>query len=374
MSFPLVSFVVPCYRLAHYLPQCVGSILGQTYSDFEILIMDDCSPDSTRETAEKFRDPRIRYVRNEHNLGNLANYNKGINLSRGQYVWLISADDYLRKAYALETYVRTLDRHPTVGYTCSPGVVVRNEQEAEIVHNSRYVQRDRIVKGHQFLRHLVKSNFVIAASAMVRRECYMRIGLFPQSVPWLDRQVSMRWVGDWYLWCMFALQYDVAYFAEPMVCYRDHELSMTSTITREPKSIQKECASSDIAVAWVIRQKALEAGRSELSKGCLRAAANALARHATTLGIGGCEEALRVGTADEGEREWVRARMFEAMGDISYWRNDLSAAKKFYRAGLRSDPIMARAHAKLMLLALGQSGDLLRSILRFGWSARLQGS
>ena len=105
---PTVSFVVPCYKLAHLLGECVDSILGQTYRDFEVLIMDDCSPDNTAEVAQSFTDPRVRHVRNEPNLGHLRNYNKGIELARGKYVWLISADDRLRRPYVLERYVRCL--------------------------------------------------------------------------------------------------------------------------------------------------------------------------------------------------------------------------------------------------------------------------
>jgi glycosyltransferase involved in cell wall biosynthesis len=62
---PIVSFVVPCYKLGHLLRECVDSILCQTYSDFEVLIMDDCSPDNTPEVAQSFQDPRVKYIRND---------------------------------------------------------------------------------------------------------------------------------------------------------------------------------------------------------------------------------------------------------------------------------------------------------------------
>jgi hypothetical protein len=77
-----VSFVIPCHRLAHLLGECVDSILAQSYGDFEVLIMDDCSPDATPEVAASFPRPRVRHVRNDTNLGHLANYNKGIQLSK----------------------------------------------------------------------------------------------------------------------------------------------------------------------------------------------------------------------------------------------------------------------------------------------------
>ena len=71
MPNPTVSFVVPCYRLGHLLAECVNSILAQTYADFEILIMDDASPDDTGTIATSFHDSRVKYVRNPQNLGAL---------------------------------------------------------------------------------------------------------------------------------------------------------------------------------------------------------------------------------------------------------------------------------------------------------------
>src|SRR5438477_10603599 len=114
MSNPTVTFVVPCYKLAHLLPDCLRSILSQSFGDFEILVMDDCSPDHTGEVARSFKDSRVRHVRNDPNLGHLHNYNKGIALARGAYIWLISADDCLRRPYVLERYVQQMDRHPSV--------------------------------------------------------------------------------------------------------------------------------------------------------------------------------------------------------------------------------------------------------------------
>jgi glycosyltransferase involved in cell wall biosynthesis len=184
MQNPVVSFVVPCYKLAHLLPQCINSILAQSFHDIEVLIMDDSSPDNTAEVANSFCDSRVRYVRNEANLGPLRNYNKGINLSRGKYVWLISADDYLRQPYVLDRYVKLLEAHPQVGYTFCPGFRVRNGAETELVEYSVYSNRDKIVDGRVFLTKLLNGNIVLAPSALVRRQCYEKISMFPLGVVW----------------------------------------------------------------------------------------------------------------------------------------------------------------------------------------------
>src|SRR6266550_8913150 len=125
----MVSFIVPCYNYAHFLRECVSSILRQSYPQFEILIMDDQSPDNTPEVAGAFGDARVIHVRNERNLGLVSNVNKGLGLARGEFVWAISPDDNLRNPHALERFVGFIDRHPDVGFVFSPVVHIRKGKE-----------------------------------------------------------------------------------------------------------------------------------------------------------------------------------------------------------------------------------------------------
>src|SRR5271157_1282059 len=173
MRIPTVSFVVPCYKLGHYLSECVHSILSQTYTDFGVLILDDCSPDNTGDVAKSFEDSRLKYVRNDQNLGLIDDFNKGIGLSRGKYVWILSADDYLRNSYILQRYVDLMEKNATIGYTFCPGVTVRDGQEREVT--GAHGKRDRIIKGHEFLRTLLFGDTVVAGAVMARRECYEKI-------------------------------------------------------------------------------------------------------------------------------------------------------------------------------------------------------
>jgi glycosyltransferase involved in cell wall biosynthesis len=329
--------------------------------------MDDCSPDNTAEVASSFHDPRIKHIRNEQNLGHLRNYNKGISMSRGKYVWLISADDYLRRPYVLQRSVELMERHPRVGYVFCPGVGVRNGQETEVLDFSVYAKGDRIVNGGTFLKTLLDRNVVVSASAMVRRECYETISLFPLDASWAGARIEFEWNGDWYLWCMFALVFDVGYLAEPMVCYREHDLSMTTVLTRENNV--DSCSAADIGMLWLIRHKANERGMSTVSKACLHAVAREYARHGaskryrhsmSSMSIDQFEGSLCRSTENERERKWVRARFLEGLADGLYWRGDLSSARRFYRLSLQNDSWMLAAYAKLLLLWLGTPGDYLR--------------
>lgn len=362
MQNPTVSFVVPCYKLAHLLPECINSILSQTYGDFEILIMDDCSPDNTVEVAQSYQDARIKYIRNDPNLGHICNYNKGISLACGRYVWLISADDYLRKPYVLERYVGLLDKHPKVGYVFCPGLGVRDRVETRVL--GRYSARgdcDRIISGHILLKKLLRGNFVLTPSGMVRRECYDSISHFP---------VNMPWAGDWYLWCLFALYYDVGYFAEPMLCYREHhDLSMTSKLLGDSLDAN---AIEEIAISWDIKRKAQEGGFSRIEKRCLSGVAHSYARAMASeryressffMNFELMEESLQRNTPSETERNWVRSRVYTNVGNQYYWQGNLASAKKFYQVALDKNPCMIATYIKRLLLSLGKRGDQIRKTL-----------
>jgi glycosyltransferase involved in cell wall biosynthesis len=366
MATPTVSFVVPCYKLGHLLAECVGSVLSQTYIDWELLIMDDCSPDNTAEVAEWFRDSRVKHVRNERNLGLVKNFNKGIGLSRGKYVWIISADDYLRRPYALERYVEFMEQHPRVGFTFCPAAKVENGQEIEI--QAGY-GKNRIIAGHAFLKPLVRGNLILAPTAIVRRDCYDTMGVFPVDPVWAGEALDFSWAQDWYLWCLFALRYDVGYLAESLVCYRLHELSVTSTLTQSENV--SRCVTADIAVPWMIRQKADEYGLRQVSKYCLHGIAQAYASHlaakqyrssTSVITVSEFEESLCRSTDSEAERNWIRARTYVAMADMLFWHDDPAAARTLYVRGIRKDWRMPRAYLKLFLLALGPVGRYVRKL------------
>lgn len=359
---PTVSFVVPCYRLGHLLAECIESILCQTYEDFEILVMDDCSPDHTMAVVNSFSDPRVKYIRNDPNLGHLRNYNKGIGLARGKYLWLISADDYLRRPHVLRRYVDLLDRHPRVGYAFCSGVGVKDGREIGVLEYSQCAKHDSIIPGRLWLKKLIKENIVLAASGLVRRDCYEKLGAFPLDMPW---------AGDWYLWCLFALHTDVAYFCEPMVCYRDHGLSMTNQLTRTQAAV---CCGEEIAIAWNIKKRADQAGLRAVSRACLRAlcaryakcaAATRFGLPSPVLSLDDVEESLRRNASSEQEKRWVRARTLAAMASQYYHQGDVASAKQFYEAAFRANPLLLGVIAKRALLSLGAAGDLLRGFIRF---------
>jgi len=366
MKSPVVSFVIPCYKLAHLLPECVNSILAQTYPDIEVLIMDDCSPDNTPEVARSFKDPRVRHIRNDPNLGHLANYNKGIKLARGKYVWLVSADDFMGQPYVVQRYVELLEEHPEVGYAFCPGVVTGSAPHTDMQQwvlrgQAVFGSQDRIIPGQRLVESLLGGNAIVAASGLVRRECYEKVTYFPLNMPW---------AGDWYLWCAFALFYDVAYFAEPMVCYREHDLSMTASVMQQRL---EACAAEEIEILWSLHGIAAKRGFSDLAEKSLGAIADHYFQSLSgrrgkppkpCLTLEQFEQSVRRSAPGVVERKRVCSQVWARMADHCYSQTDLVSARQLYAQALGADPWMLRTWVKRLLLASGPLGKVVRRGLK----------
>ena len=114
MSSPLVSVVIPSYNQAEFLPATIHSVLNQTYQNFEIIVVNDASPDNTDEVMKQFADPRIKYIVHETNRRLPAARNTGMRASQGEIIALLDADDLFHPE-KLEAHVNFLNERPDVG-------------------------------------------------------------------------------------------------------------------------------------------------------------------------------------------------------------------------------------------------------------------
>ena len=88
-----VSVLIPVYNASAFLKNSVNSILNQTFTDFELLLLDDCSSDNSVEIIKGFKDSRIKYYQNEHNLGISESRNRLMDLAQGEYLAIMDNDD-----------------------------------------------------------------------------------------------------------------------------------------------------------------------------------------------------------------------------------------------------------------------------------------
>ena len=114
-----ITVLMPAYNVGPWIKEAIESVLRQTFTDFTLLVIDDCSTDNTAEVVHSFSDPRIRYEKNPHNLGLAENLNRGLELSDTEFCARMDGDDLAEPTW-LETGVRILDSRPEVGI-CSFG-------------------------------------------------------------------------------------------------------------------------------------------------------------------------------------------------------------------------------------------------------------
>lgn len=110
---PQVSILMPVYNTAPYLREAMDSLLSQTFSDFELIVLNDCSPDNAEEILDTYNDPRIVRYRGEKNVGLSNVLNVGIELARGKYIARMDSDD-ISLSNRLQVQVDYLEAHPEI--------------------------------------------------------------------------------------------------------------------------------------------------------------------------------------------------------------------------------------------------------------------
>jgi glycosyltransferase involved in cell wall biosynthesis len=214
-----VDVIVPCYRYGHFLKECVESVLAQPGPSIRVLIIDDASPDNTAQVAAELaqRDHRVTFIRHAENRGHIATYNEGIEWTRGDYVLLLSADDYLLPG-AFQRASALLDRHPNVTFVFGAAVVLSCELQKTRISPTWPSKQDIVVTGLEFIAKSRSDNLVFAATAIVRRTVLMRVGGYRSDLPHC---------ADMELWFRLAATGDVGYIPGPQGVYRLHNANMS---------------------------------------------------------------------------------------------------------------------------------------------------
>ena len=226
---PKVSVVVPNYNHARFLQRRIDSILGQTFQDFELILLDDCSTDDSQSILSKYADdPRVRVEFNAANSGStFKQWNKGVRLARGEYIWLAESDDYADERL-LARLVNLLEAEPEVTFAyCRSWRISEDDQQHGFADSyldyldSHRWSADFCADGREECRnYFIILNPIPNASAVVFRK------VIYESVGGADE--SLRQCGDWKLWAAMALAGKIAYKGEALNYYRSHDGSVRS--------------------------------------------------------------------------------------------------------------------------------------------------
>jgi hypothetical protein len=223
-----VSVIIPSYNHGRFLDERFRSILSQTYDDYEILFLDDCSTDNSLQVFEKYRGhPKVRSFINTTNSGStFKQWNKGVRSARGEYIWFAESDDAAEPEF-LETLASILDRRPKVGLAYTNSIYIDEGGKTGTTLDLNYLdlhptrwKHDYINRGtDECLNYLIFKNSVPNASAVLfRKALYEKTGYADE---------RMKRGGDWWVWVNLLLVSDVAYVAAPLNRFRKEHAQCT---------------------------------------------------------------------------------------------------------------------------------------------------
>jgi hypothetical protein len=225
-----VDVIVPCYRYAHFLRECVESVLAQSGPAVRVLIIDDASPDNTFEVASELvkQDERVTILRHKINKGHIETYNEGIAWCSADYLLLLSADDYLLPG-ALERAANLMDTHQEVSFTFGGATDLSFRGTTTDPNVSSAIERavggaDFAVLGAGAFYELLESanslNIVRTPTAVVRTAVQKLVGGYRQDLPHS---------GDLEMWLRLAKQGAVGILAANQAVCRFHGNNMQCT-------------------------------------------------------------------------------------------------------------------------------------------------
>jgi glycosyltransferase involved in cell wall biosynthesis len=210
VTAPRVSVVIAAYNGERFLRPAIESILSQTFSDFELIVIDDCSTDSTPQILSEFKDERLRVIRNECNLGIAVTTNRGIASARSEYIALQDHDD-ISLPTRLECQVAFLDRNAQVGMVGSDCNII---DEAGTISLGWPVKYD----DEELKWALLWRCPFFHTSVMVRRRDIEEVGGY-------SSEPKYRFSEDYDLMSRIAFRYAVANIPQQLGCWRVHKTS-----------------------------------------------------------------------------------------------------------------------------------------------------
>ena len=217
---PSVSICVPTHNYGHFLPDCIESILAQTFPDWELVIVDDCSDDTTAEIVHRYAraDSRVRYLRNERRLGMNANLQRVAGLGRGRYLKILCADDWLAPK-CLQVLFDLMENHPQVVLgTCAE--IHCDEWGNPLRKQFLFGKSLSLIPGRVMLDRMASiQGFGGNSSFFIRSSAYSQVGGYDPAV---------RYAGDWELGARLCRVGDYLHTDEALFYGRSHSASSSS--------------------------------------------------------------------------------------------------------------------------------------------------
>ena len=230
----MISIAMTTYNGEKYLREQLDSILNQTYKDFELIICDDCSTDSTVQIIKSYIDPRIKLFINEKNLGFKKNFEKAIKLCTGEYIALSDQDD-IWENNKLELCINNIGEHDLI---CTNSEIINSENISQN-YTMKDVLKIKKIPNDQYkiFSHLILTNFVQGSTILAKRDFILSTLPIPSNFQFHD-----HWFG-----IIASINNGVKYLDISTLKYRKHENQITTnTVENLKKEITNRTSKENI--------------------------------------------------------------------------------------------------------------------------------
>lgn len=224
---PFISIIIPNYNHAPYLTERIESVLNQTYQNFEVIILDDCSTDNSKEIIEEYRNhAKISHIIfNEQNSGStFKQWNKGVSMAKGEWIWIAESDDCANKHLIEKLIFPTIkDKSIVLSYCQSNRLnsngIITGDWHNHTTHLERDYKVNFITGGISFIKEdLLDRNVIPNASAVIfNKKAFIKAGCTDEDI---------QYNSDWLLWMKILVGGNISYTSEILNNFRYHSNSV----------------------------------------------------------------------------------------------------------------------------------------------------
>lgn len=232
----MVSVIIPNYNHSAFLSQRINSVLNQTYQDFELILLDDCSTDNSREIIDTFRgNSKIsKIVYNELNSGSVfKQWEKGINLAQGEFIWIAESDDFADHSF-LQVMMEQISSDAKLGFVYSDSIIIENGINAnkrfshfrnELFQTTKW-SSDYIAEGASEIDDCLWQSCTVnnASAVLFRKEALLKANPF---------DAQFRYMGDWYCYLKMCNLYKIGYINKPLNFYNEHDKNASIKLRKD---------------------------------------------------------------------------------------------------------------------------------------------
>lgn len=214
---PLVSILIPVYNAEKTISKCISCAINQTYENIEIIVIDDCSKDNTINIISTFNNPKIKFYRNEHNLGLSENWNECLRKSNGKFVHYLHCDDLISED-CIEKKVNIIANNDNVNLVFNATKII-NEND-KVIYKRNYFNKNKLFDGNKLAHKSFTSSNIFGepSNVLFRKSILTKTGMFSNT----------KYTLDWEMWIKIACLGSCYYINEYLSQYRISKTNLTS--------------------------------------------------------------------------------------------------------------------------------------------------